>query len=332
MDDRTLFNRFHEAFDIQPRPGSYDRMRIALTAPPVVLKRRPGIRLRFTKMGFRVAAALAVAVLVIVAVVAFLTLHRPTTGYVPANTGQDILKPYQTLTARGYFAQFMAQTNHCYSFTDTACPAATERFNAALQSWLDELSSTKAPPEFTRVDAMLRAHLAQSVFDGNTTVAAQKAGNAPLFEAAAAAHLDVRPFSDATSAAIAGARPTSAGDYRSNVTDQLDLFNSCTPCGPYAGRDQLDCAGPKIDNCVIDVVSVDAQIYNFETALVLKAAPSSLAAKDATLQTDLINADSAALVMIRAGLAGEISAFDSARASLQIAISAVKLDAAAVQS
>src|SRR5205807_1654479 len=84
------------------------------------------------------------------------------------------------------FAQFMAQSNHCYYFTDTACPAATERFNAALQSWLDELSSTKAPPEFTKVDAMLRAHLAQSVVDGNITVAAQKAGNAPLFEAAAA--------------------------------------------------------------------------------------------------------------------------------------------------
>ena len=149
MDDRTLFNRFHEAFDIQPRPGSYDRMRIALTAPSVVLKRRPGFRLRFTKMGFRVAAALAVAVLVIVALVAFLALHRSTTGYVPANNGQGILKPYQMVTARGHFAQFMAQSNHCYYFTDTACPAATERFNAALQSWLDELSSTKAPPEFT---------------------------------------------------------------------------------------------------------------------------------------------------------------------------------------
>jgi hypothetical protein len=53
-------------------------------------------------------------------------------------------------------------------------------------------------------------------------------------------------------------------------------------------------------------------IYNFETALALKAAPSSLAAKDATLQTDLINADSAALAMISAGLAGDISAFNSA--------------------
>ena len=41
MDERILFAQFHEALDVEPRPGAYERMRIAMTNHPVVIKRRP---------------------------------------------------------------------------------------------------------------------------------------------------------------------------------------------------------------------------------------------------------------------------------------------------
>jgi len=65
MDERILFDQFHEALDVEPRPGAYERMRFAMTNQPVALKSRPVFRMRWSKMGIRVAAVLAAAVLAV---------------------------------------------------------------------------------------------------------------------------------------------------------------------------------------------------------------------------------------------------------------------------
>ena len=31
MDEQILFDRFHEALETEPRPGAYERMRLAIT-------------------------------------------------------------------------------------------------------------------------------------------------------------------------------------------------------------------------------------------------------------------------------------------------------------
>jgi hypothetical protein len=332
MDERVLFNRFHEAFEIQPRPGSYDRMRAALIGPSVVVKRRGGFRLRFTRMGLRAAAAMALVVLIVAAFAGFLALHRASRStYVPARPHGENLKPYQDLFARNHAQAYIWEANHCFLITDAGCPASVERYNAVLEAWLQDMDGITPPARFTRIDAMLRAHLAAAIAAGNVAVQAQKTGNAGLFNAATAEYLDLRGFYAQVSDAVAAPREVTAAGYRANLSDQMDLFNSCTPCARYVTSAPPACTGSHVNDCIVDAVAVDAQIYTIEAAVVAHAAPNSIGA-DATLQTDLANADAAALEMIHAGLGGDVSGFNSAQRSLQVAISAFTADATAIQS
>lgn len=329
MEQRNVFDRFHEALDVEPRPGSYERMRLALTTAPVTLQRRPAFRMRFTRMGFRVAAALVAAVVVVVALVAYLSLHHTTVGTTPAQHGPD-LRPYQALIARDYAKTYASEgTGHCNSFADAGCPTVIARVNGNLQTWLDDLGTFSAPSTLTEVDAMLRAHLAEAMYAGNIAIAAQKTGNAALFDAALSAHLDVRAFIVGIAPAIGDTQVVAARRYSSNVQDQAGLLGSCTPCAKYA-TPPVTCAQADLPNCVNDVVAVDAQIYQFELAIVQTAAPSALATKDASLQKDIVDTDAALLAMIRAGLAGDANAFNRAAGPVPDAMAAVSADSAAI--
>src|SRR5207248_6134881 len=330
MDERTIFDRFHDALDVEPRGGAYDRLRFELTSSPIVLKRRPGSGTRFTRMGFRIVAAAVAALIVVLAVVGYLSLHHPAVGMVPANPGPDV-RPYQALIARDYATTYSSESAHCDSITDAGCPAAIDKVSTNLAAWQQDLKEFKTPPRFIQIDAMLRGHLAAAVAAGNAAKAAQKAGNVALFDAAAAEHLSVRAFIVELAAAIADTRVLPAASYTSGVTDQKDLLASCTPCAPYLVTPPITCTKGQLAACVGDAVAVDAQIYDFETAIVQGAAPAALAAKDGTLQKDLVNADSALLAMVRAGLAGDPAAFNSAAASAQASISAVSADAASIR-
>ncbi len=103
MDERTLFDRFHEALEIEPRPGAYERMRFAMTNHPVALKRRPALRIRWSRMGLRVAAVVAAGLIAIAFGAAILAGHRGPVGSVPA--GQDPnVKAYQAMISSNYNA------------------------------------------------------------------------------------------------------------------------------------------------------------------------------------------------------------------------------------
>jgi len=185
MEERTIFDRFHDALDVEPRAGAYDRMRFELTSAPILLKRRSGPGMRFTGMGLRLVAAAVVALIVVLAVVGYLALHHPAVGVVPANQGPDI-RPYQALIARDYATTYSSESDHCDSISDAGCPAAIDTVSTNLSAWLQDLKDFKTPPRFTQIDAMLRGHLAAAVAAGNTAKAAQRAGNVALFDAAAA--------------------------------------------------------------------------------------------------------------------------------------------------
>ena len=178
---------------------------------------------------------------------------------------------------------------------------------------------------------MLRSHLAEAVLTGTAGIAAQKAGNVALFDAAMAANFDVRPFIVAIATAVADTKGVAAASYSSGVQDQMDLFNSCTPCAKYVSTAPASCAKAALPSCVNDVVAVDAQIYDFETAVVQQGAPASLAGKDANLQKDLVAADTALLAMIRTGLAGDPAGFASASSSVQASISSFTADVATIR-
>jgi hypothetical protein len=88
MDERAVFERFHEALEFEPRPGAYERFRAAFTTPPAVAQRRPVFQMRFSRMGLRIAAALAVVAIAIALVAGYVATHRSTSA-VPATHGQN---------------------------------------------------------------------------------------------------------------------------------------------------------------------------------------------------------------------------------------------------
>jgi hypothetical protein len=88
MDERFVFDRFHEALELEPRPGAYERFRADFMKPSVAAKRRPVFQLRFAKMGLRIAAALAVVAIAIALVAGYVATHR-STSQVPATLGQN---------------------------------------------------------------------------------------------------------------------------------------------------------------------------------------------------------------------------------------------------
>ena len=103
MDEQILFDRFHEALEMEPRPGAYERMRFAMTNRPIALKGRPAFRMRWSKMGLRIAAGVTAAVIVIAVAAAFIAAHRGPVGSAPA--GQDPnVKAYRDMIALDYNA------------------------------------------------------------------------------------------------------------------------------------------------------------------------------------------------------------------------------------
>ena len=89
MDERFVFDRFHEALELEPQPGAYERFRADFMNLSVAAKRRPVFQLRFAKMGLRLAAALAVIAIAIAVVVGYVATHR-STSEVPAAHGQNL--------------------------------------------------------------------------------------------------------------------------------------------------------------------------------------------------------------------------------------------------
>lgn len=82
MDERQVFDLFHSALDVQPRPGAFDRLQAALARNPVRSQRQPRLVLPLPRTGLRIAADLGLprqrwamalmAVLIAVALVAAL--------------------------------------------------------------------------------------------------------------------------------------------------------------------------------------------------------------------------------------------------------------------
>ena len=75
MDDRLLFDRFHAAFDVEPRVGSFERMRAVLSETDYRVRRRDWIRLRIARPGVRTLAAAVMVALALAGAAGFLVLN-----------------------------------------------------------------------------------------------------------------------------------------------------------------------------------------------------------------------------------------------------------------
>jgi len=75
MEEQFLFHRVHDALDIESPAGAYERLRAALAREPVTPRGWPALQTRWTKMGFRFTAGVALVALAVAISSAILAIH-----------------------------------------------------------------------------------------------------------------------------------------------------------------------------------------------------------------------------------------------------------------
>ena len=328
MDEHVLFERLHDALDIEPRPGAYERLRIALTKSPARPHRWPVLRMGGFKMGLRLAAGVTLLVLVGAIVAAYLAAHNATSGRVPAGSGQAIAA-YQARVGADDTQAINTWSAPCDTTTHTGCQGDATRAIVALQQWLDDLDRSEPPARFLIVDAQLRLHIAGSISGLNSLLAASQANDASGIDRAYLLAVAGRAWTDAVVPSIVSSKQVTVAEYANSVRAQSSSLTTCADCQVLAGQSQIDCSQNQ-DFCQTLLDGTDLQVASLQAALAAFAAPDSLSAKDTRLQQDLARADSALISMRASLLTGNQAGFVAGRITLRAALAAVSLDVAAI--
>lgn len=331
MDERILFDRFHEALEAEPRPGAYDRLRVALAKNPVKAQRLPAFPMRWSRTGLRLAAVMTVVVLAIAVAAAFLATHRVADRVAPADSEHAI-----TVYKLKLYDAYNKVTTAVAAWTCTsgsqfaACEADASSMLPVANQFLDELNRSQAPARFAVVHAQLRLNVAAQNSRTEALLAASRAHDAAAADRALAA-LNGETGSlwgSAMVSSILNSRQGTVATYIESVRSQKQALDGCTECQDLAGPNQINCAGSQASSCQDLVDSTARQVKNFQAAVVVTAAPSSLVAKDSRLQLDLGKAETALKALVDALAADDQARFNSGRISLQQAMAAVSRDAA----
>jgi hypothetical protein len=307
MDERILFDQFHEALDVEPRPGAYERMRYAMTNHPAALKSRPVFRTRWSKMGLRVAAVLAAAVMAIALGAAILATHHGPVGSAPAGNDPNV-KAYQAMIKSDYDGLYNASSPTCGAVDDPGCEAAVTAALPPLNKWISDLKSFQTPARFAALDAMLRRHLADRIVYANAMLAAQKSKNVKSFDFASSGGFYEGEWIDPTVGTIDGSYPRVAGSYTDALAVAKQSLGACINQAPGPadiGCEQLyhpdECAKIGQQACANGAYAYAARIQIFLIGLLQNPAPTALAAKDRQIQTALTVLD-ADIIAVTEGL------------------------------
>ena len=309
VDERALFDRFHDALDIEPRPGAYERLRTNLTSQPVAPKRRPAFRMRFSKMGLRMVAALAAVLIAIALIATFITVHNRGMGGIPA--ADPHVKAFRALIVDDYSAMNASTSNHCGTIDDTGCAAAVVPVDAALQKWADDIAAfPKVPAQYQFVALALHAHLLDAISDLNSAVAFQKAGDAAGFDLAMRGAFYQRAWIDPASFFIEGTyQGVTAATTAEAIANAKGAVRGCV--GTTPGPDVLSCNrlqgyevcdGAKKSACEGDVEDTQTLV---QRSLLDLAKNSDSDPNYARLQNDLTMADGALIGIHDALLSGD---------------------------
>lgn len=307
MDERTLFDQFHEALDVEPRQGAYERMRLAFTNHPVALKGRPAFPRRWSKMGLRVAAVLAAAVIAIALGAAILATHHGPVGSVPAADEPNV-KAYQAMIKSDYDGLYTANSPTCSSVDDPGCEAVVTASLPPLNKWIIDLKAFQTPARFAALDAMLRRHLADKIVYANAMLAAQKSKNVKAFDFAGQSGFYEGEWIDPAVGTIDGSYPRVAGSYTDALAVAKQSLGACINQAPGPadiGCEQLyhpeECAKIGQQACANAAQAYAARIQIFLIGLLQNPAPTALAAKDRQIQTALTVLD-ADIIAVTEGL------------------------------
>ena len=321
MEEKNLFDQFHEALDVEPRPGAYERMRYAFMSHPDALKKRPVFPTRWSKMGLRVAAVLAAAVIAVALGAAILAGRHGPVGSTPAGPDPNV-KAYQALIKTDYDS-LAAGTGSlsCSDVNDTGCEAAVATTVPLLTKWVSDLKSFHTPAQFAALDAMLQRHLTDAINIQNAQLAAHKSGNLKDFTFAGEGAFYENEWLDPTIGVIAGSYPKVASSYHDALALARQHIDACVSQAPGPadlGCEHLYhpdvCANVGVQACASDAYSAAAQIQSFLISLLQNPAPTALAAKDRQIQSDLAQLDADIVAVTDGLLSGDSAQTTSAEA------------------
>jgi hypothetical protein len=333
MDDRVLFDRFHQALDVEPPADAYVRLRKALDQRSARPAQPLGWGLRWPRMGLRLAAVVTAAVIVIAAAAAFFSTHRVADRTSPADTSQAIMA-YKLMVGTDHDkVQTAGQAEGCNNGSEfAACVAYFTLIMPAQNQFLADLNRFHTPSRFAAADSQLRRHITAQIARENAILAADRAQDA----ATADLWLKVqdgqtgRLWAQIMVASIVSSKQGTVDTYAASVRYNKQKLDSCTECNDLAGQSQFSCTGSGVQACLDLVHKVESQVTSLQTAVVAIAAPGLFVTRDRQLQLDLAKADSALTSMADALAAGDQAGFSAGRSLYQQAMIAIKQDAAAI--
>jgi photosystem II stability/assembly factor-like uncharacterized protein len=160
IDERLLFERFHEALDVEPAAGAYDRLRASLVATRPSAQPRPWFTLALPQTGNRFVAAALVIILAVAAVAGFFAAYQYTHRSVPVQVHNTASGTCSTAALQMYSSgvgwQGMTRTTDGGgTWRDVSPPALPNLTKAgrgscvfdADHAWITESTGTPTQPD-----------------------------------------------------------------------------------------------------------------------------------------------------------------------------------------
>ena len=304
VTDHLRKRRLHRRVD--RRPGQSRQKKTALPRPAIQF-------------------AVGVLIVVLAAVASFLELRYHAPQSTPA--GAITVQAYQAMVSQDDGELIVARSPDC-STLQPPCPGGRRQALAALQRWLDDLDRSVPPTRFAQIDAQLRGHLAANVSQTLAVFAAYHANDQSGLDRMNYATKMGAYWLDEVALSIGNSHQGTVPAYIASVRVGEQNLGSCTSCLSLGGNDHIVCAGDQAMSCLFTIGYAESVIGEFQASLVRVAGPDAITAKDALLQRDLAEADTALIRLTTASLTGEQAVFDAARTSLRQALAAVNADIA----
>jgi hypothetical protein len=322
MED-NLFDRFHAAFEEAPPRGAFERLQSDLTKHSAARRVRPAFHMRWSRTSLRLTAAVAVVMIAIALVAAYIAAQRPTTGGLPAGSSGDVAA-YQSMVLANYNAWVDTPFN-CNTVTYSSCATNMASNRAVLLKWRGELDSFRTPNQFAVIDAQMRKHLDAMLQKFGVAAAAVNSHDQSQFDNAVFyGAIDVTWLHHAAQG-IASSQVATSSQYTALVQAERELLMSdCSNCQQDGAL--ADCATFGDPLCPHDVTTASDFLGSMQADFVETAAPAEFSDQNSTLQIDLAQADNALMAAGNALLRNDSAALRSARAAYLDAMIAVSDD------
>jgi hypothetical protein len=273
----------------------------------------------------QLAAGLLVLMLAAAAAVTFAALRYHAPQSEPA--GSISIEAYQRMLSLDDALLNVSRDNNCADL-QSVCPAPPGPLASVLQRWLDDLNRSDPPARFAVIDSQMRSHLAASISLLDAVSIAYQAQDENGLLLANQAAANQQHWLDIAASSIKESQLGTAASYISSIGAAYQTFGGCAACQSLIAA--VDCTDIKSWSCEYAVIRAIAPVEALEIAPVRVSTPSSLAAQDARLQSDLAEADTGVLAIATARVTGDQAAFDAGRLMLQQALLAINVDIAHV--